>query len=85
MSVLESSLELASLGGRFFRCTPNEKTPLVSGYYNEATSDPDKLIKLFKGTNYNSGFLCGEFETGHYFVGLDIDVKNGKNGFKTVE
>jgi len=83
--LLDYTLELAVQGVRFFRVIPNQKTPAIGDFSHKATSNRDELIKLFDGTDFNSGIACGKIREGLYLVGFDIDDKDERHGFRTIE
>ena len=84
-AILVEALELAAQKVRFFQVCPNSKTPAVTAFSSKATSDPEKLHELFGATNYNSGIATGKVAEGLYLVGFDIDTKDGRNGYETLE
>lgn len=84
-AVLNSSLELAAQRVRFFQVVPNAKTPAVKHFSEEATSDENKIRKMFAETNFNSGIACGRVDHDLYLVGLDIDNKDGRNGYQIID
>ena len=83
---LDTALALAAKGFRVFRLLPGSKLPLSEKlgqtqetWPKEATTDPDKIRRLWGDTPYNIGIA-----TGNYFV-IDIDVKGDKNGLVQAE
>lgn len=85
MSVLESSLQLAAQKVRLFRCDPNSKLPSVKSFSSIATANPSELTTFFKDLPFNSGIACGKVSENLYLVGVDIDKKDGKNGYTVLE
>lgn len=85
-AILDCALELAQQKVRFFPVRPNSKLPAVANFSAKATSDPEQLTEMFDGHhNYNSGIACGRVAEGLYLVGFDIDNKDGRNGYETLE
>lgn len=72
---LKSALSLAARGFRVFRLRPGAKEPAFKGWQAEATSDPETIKGLWGERDYNIGVA-----TGQGLIGIDIDVKNGKDG-----
>lgn len=59
------------------------KKPLITDWINKATNDYDKAIELFKPfSNCQIGVATGK---GSGITVVDVDVKNGKNGFHTLD
>lgn len=83
-AILDGALELAQQKVRLFAVRVNSKLPAVGEFSRVATADPEKLLKLFGTTKYNSGIACGKYAEGLYLVGLDIDDKEGKRGYETL-
>lgn len=78
-----AALRLAAKGFPVFRLMPGSKLPLspklgqtTETWPNEATTDPDKIERIWGNTDYNIGIA-----TGSIFV-IDIDTKNGKLGLE---
>jgi hypothetical protein len=84
-AILDCALELALQKVRLFQVRPNSKIPAVTDFAGKATSDPEELTKLFGATDYNSGIACGRISENFYLVGFDIDNKDGRNGYETLE
>lgn len=73
---LESALALAAKGLPVFRLAPgSKKPPKDSDWKNEATTDPIIIKRLWENEPYNIGIA-----TGNGILGLDIDMKPGKDG-----
>ena len=85
MSVLNCALKLAEQKVRFFRVRPNSKLPAVKDFSNIATSNPEEIRTLFADNDFNSGIACGKVCDGLYIVGFDIDCKDGRNGYETLD
>lgn len=72
---LDAARYIASLGGRIFPLPPGKKAPPPTGWQRIATSDPEQITAWLKnGGNYGVA-------TGNGWVVLDIDVKDGIDGF----
>lgn len=84
-AILDCALQLAQQKVRLFQVRPNSKLPAVSDFSSKATSDTHKLHELFGIGNYNSGIACGKITDNFYLVGFDIDNKDGRNGYETLE
>jgi hypothetical protein len=77
---LEAALSYGALGWRVFPCKPNDKVPKTGCKWKEAaTSNPDELGRLFRGSGQNIAWAVAE----GYMV-VDIDCKGGKDGFATL-
>lgn len=83
--ILSSSLALAAQKVRFFPLVSNSKIPAVGKFSDVATSDPMQIEKMFANGAYNSGIACGKVAENLYLVGLDIDNKDGRNGYLILE
>lgn len=86
-TVLESSLKLAKQGVRFFPCAENSKVPAkgMTEFSKKATSDEVELELFFGTGHHNSGIACGKNPNGKFLVAVDVDKKDGRDGFKTLE
>ncbi|MEK6578878.1 MAG: AAA family ATPase [Bdellovibrionota bacterium] len=81
MSLLTSALNAAKRGLPVFPLTPESKEPpLIKDFPNYATTNPEQ-IKLWWETWPDANIAIS---TDH-FLAIDIDIKNGKNGFETIE
>lgn len=58
------------------------KIPAVAGWKKLATSDAAQIAEIFKNSHTGIGMATG---LGSAVTVLDVDVKNGVNGFKTLE
>lgn len=58
------------------------KIPAVHGWRKLATNDPQKLAELFKVKHTGIGLATGKSSM---ITVIDIDTKNGVNGFQTLE
>lgn len=81
MSVLSSALALIGKGFNVF--PTHEKTPVLNDWPNLATSDPDQVTEWFTGKySWADGFgVCPK----DVCVVLDIDVKKGKPGARSLK
>jgi hypothetical protein len=80
----DKAVALATLGLRVFPLKPKGKTPVVKAFYNVASCDPIKVAAMWTGpdgesTDHNIGI-----STDGILV-IDVDAKNGKAGFATLE
>ena len=85
--ILDAALKYAAAGLPVFPCRnapgqPGHKAPLTAHGYKDATADPAQIKAWWAK---NPGALIG-LPTGAItgIAVLDIDVKNGKNGFAAV-
>ncbi len=73
---LNHALRFAANGTRVIPLRPNSKEPLISDWKRNASANPDQIRQWFEEyPNCNYALLMGEGR-----VVLDVDVKNGKNG-----
>ena len=60
------------------KCKTPGKHPMHKNWQDEATTDPEKIRRLWLANpDANIGLAMG-----HGYVGIDIDIKNGKDGWK---
>lgn len=85
-SLLDSALQLAAQGFRVFPLTPGGKTPaLATDWKAIATTDPERIRAMWwdpvMGVDqpYNIGIA-----TGQGLVVLDVDMKDGKDGERSL-
>jgi hypothetical protein len=87
-SILASALKLAERGFYIFPLQPNSKKPaLVGDWHLHATRDIDQL-KAWWGDNpnYNIGLALHKYNgAGERLIGVDVDVRDGKQGLQTLE
>jgi len=80
-SRFNQALRFASLGIRVIPLKPNTKEPLLIDWPHKASADPIQIGQWFEQyPDCNYGLLMGEG-----FAVLDIDKKNGKDGFTSLE
>lgn len=73
----------AELGWHVFPIVPNTKKPLTKNGFKDATTNVEQIKQWWKKTpNANIGIATGSISG---IVVIDIDVKNGTNGFETLE
>jgi len=82
MTTYEYSLIYAAMGFHVFPLWNHSKKPAINDWPNEATKDPEQLRHWFEFTNKNIGIVTGEISD---FNAVDIDAKNGVDGFKSLE
>lgn len=80
MENFEKALALAEAGYAVFPLDGSIPLPETNGHL-DATSDLEKVKKLWRAGNWNVGVNVGMSGV----VVLDIDMKNGKDGFATLE
>jgi hypothetical protein len=83
--LVESSLFLARQHVRVFQCRHNSKLPAVDKFSERATSNSDDIIKMFASGEFNSGIATGWVADGIFLSGVDIDYKDGRDGFQTID
>lgn len=76
----EAALRLAAMGLRVFPLTPGGKDPAIKRWPDLATSDPEAIARVWDQGAYNVGVAMGQG-----WIGLDIDMKRGKNGLATLD
>lgn len=77
--LLQSALDLAAHGWRVFPLKPGTKVPAIKDWPNLATTDRDQIAKVWGGSiDWNIGVACGQG-----LLGMDVDVKRGKDGFES--
>lgn len=77
---IEQALSFAAQGIRVIPLSPNSKKPLLNDWPVNASSDADQIRQLFQTyPDCNYGLLMGEGT-----VVIDVDNKNGKDGFKSL-
>jgi hypothetical protein len=75
---IELASQFARLGIPLIPVHPNSKKPAIDDWPNQGVTDKSIIQSWFDADpECNYGLV-----TGHGFVVLDIDVKNGKNGFE---
>ena len=84
MSALkEYAIWYASFGWPVFPCRPGQKEPATAHGVKDATTDHARIEQWWTtNPNYNIGFACGGENK---IVVVDLDVKNGKNGYETIK
>ena len=83
--IRDAAEDLARRGCLVFRLTPDTCRPVEPQFWLGATSDPARARAMFTNAlggadNYNVGIL-----TGVDSIVVDVDVKNGKQGLKSLE
>lgn len=91
MSKLDSALGLAKLGFHIFPLMPDSKLPAIKDYPNKASRDlqtiEDWWIDPIMETenDYNIGISTSKFNDQEALVVIDVDMKPGKEGDKSLE
>jgi hypothetical protein len=75
-----AALRLAAMGLRVFPLNPGEKTPAISNWPKLATTDPAAIERVWSRGAYNIGVAMGQG-----WLGLDIDMKHGKDGLAALD
>ncbi len=91
--ILESALRFAGMGLRCFPVDPVDKKAVFKGWQAKASSDPAQLARWFPpGTGHKRfGIAMGEERTcpatgrTQWATAIDLDLKDGKDGFKSIE
>lgn len=80
--MLHSKESLLEFGVPLTPNRPNSKIPLENNFFESAQNYLDRPKEVFAG---NNTFVTGQrFRHGYFFV-IDIDLKNGKNGFEKIK
>ncbi|MBK9294837.1 MAG: bifunctional DNA primase/polymerase [Oligoflexia bacterium] len=82
---LQNAIKLSEKGFYVFPIKENEKfPPLFKNYAEKATRNKDEIIKNWtEHPNANIGIYAGKFRDSAMVV-VDVDKKNGKNGYKSL-
>lgn len=75
---------MARLGMRVFPLRPGVKTPMVKAWQDVATADLDQIQEWWTGEFHGCGVGVATGAESGVWV-LDIDAKNGVNGFETLQ
>lgn len=84
MKKIDHALALAEKGFHVFPCEVNGKLPVIKDFPNQATRDPERIKAWWDGRDYNIGISTTRFGDDKALVVVDVDVKNGKNGYETI-
>ena len=74
---------LARQGFHVFPVRKGGKKPVHDGWQSEATCDPEQVAALWGNRPFNIGIFASRYRAGALLI-VDVDVKNGKNGFRTI-
>jgi hypothetical protein len=85
MSQLKDALKLAKKGFYVFPVHGNGKLPRFKGWQEQATTDPKEILKLWKKLHRNIGIFTSKYKENEALVVVDVDVKKGKEGDKTLK
>lgn len=77
------ALDLLALGFKVFPVDPSSKRPLLKNGFHGASDDPEQVATWYTG-EYD-GARIGVATGASGIVVADLDRKNGKNGFESVE
>jgi len=75
---LDHALALAAQGFHVFPLRPGQVKPAHVGWQNEATNDPDAIRALWT-RDFNIGI-----STSHGLLVVDVDLKDGRNGYSSL-
>lgn len=78
MDKLQAALGLASRGFRVFPLQINGKIPVIKDFPRIATTDKGQIQRWFYKKDYNIGISTNDL------LALDVDVKDGAQGLKTL-
>lgn len=82
LSNVEKALYLANLQIRVFPCDPKTRAPLTKRGFYDGSLDPDEIAGWFTIDYLDA--VVGVWAGGSGLIALDLDRKNGKDGFATV-
>jgi len=86
LELLESALFYASRGFDVMPLEPGGKKPTLKAFREKATHDPEKIKKMWSKKCFNVGVSTSTYNgSGRSLVGIDVDKKNGKNGYDTIK
>ncbi len=78
--MIETAIKYGALGLKVFPL--NGKKPAINGWQKKASSDEAEIRQLFAIKHTGIGLACGKISG---VTVLDVDVKNGSNGFETLK
>ncbi len=84
MLISEQAKALAARGFHVFPCRSNSKLPAIEGFPTRASCDPRAVESLFTSQNCNIGISTSRYNGGSALVAVDVDKKDGRNGFDTI-
>ncbi len=83
-SPTDVALKLAQeLGWRVFPANPNNKRPLITGWPDRASNKPDEIKQLF--ARWQNAMVAVPTGVTNGITVVDIDVREDKDGFQTIE
>lgn len=83
--LLEAAIEYTIQGFAVFPLRPKDKTPIYSGGFKIASTDPEKVAEWWRKTpTANIGIATGQASGGLVIIDLDVDENKGINGFETL-
>ena len=82
MNTLEFALYWASRGFCVFPLCKNSKVPATKNGFHDATTNEEQIRGWFTNSHFNIGIRTGR-QSGFNIV--DIDIKNGLDGYKSLE
>ena len=84
MTKKEWALSLAGDGFFIFPIKPLDKTPAITEWQEAATRDTARIKRWWEiNPEYNIGIYTGKFgDDGGALLVVDVDVKEGKNGYE---
>ena len=83
-SPTEAALKIAQeLGWRVFPANPNNKRPLIRGWPDRASNNPDEIRQLF--ARWQNAMVAVPIGVTNGITVVDIDVREDKDGFQTIE
>jgi hypothetical protein len=85
MTKLEHALSLAAAGFWIFPCLPNCKRPAIKGWQAAATRDSETITTWFRDNKLNPAIFTGKFGYDQALVVVDVDTKNGKHGYASLD
>ena len=80
--LVKAALWYIARGFAVFRLSNNSKVPRHDGAFKNATLDPDQATSWFRRGAFNIGIATGSISD---LLVIDVDCKDGKQGFKSLQ
>jgi len=82
MKIRDSALKWAEMGVPVFPLKNKSKKPATKNGFHDASTDVGQINKWFKDESLNLGIATGSVSN---LIVIDIDIKDDKNGLKSLE